>query len=86
MAGDNDYFAAFAQYESALAFSQAHKGAEPPLVLVRQLESIDEPSPGIYQHHSAVRITEWQPQWLPGSKRESDSIAKFLAAHASVQK
>ncbi|UOS99322.1 hypothetical protein [Xanthomonas arboricola] len=86
LAGDDDYFAAFAQYESALAFSQAHKGAEPPVVLVRQLESINEPSPGVYQHQSGARITEWQPQWLPGSKREPDSITKFLAAHASTQK
>ncbi|MEQ8035559.1 hypothetical protein [Xanthomonas sp. WHRI 6106] len=85
LAGDADYFAAFAQYEPALAFSRDHKGAEPPLVLVRQLESINEPKPGVYQHERAARITEWQPQWLPGSKREPDSIAKFLAAHASAQ-
>lgn len=86
LAGDKDYFAAFAQYEPALAFSQSHKGSEPPLVLVRQVQSINEPTPGVYEWEHAERVTEWKPQWLPGSKREPDSIAQFLAAHASVQK
>lgn len=56
------------------------------VVVLRQLESINEPSPGVYRHQSGARITGWLPQWLLGSKREPDSITKFLAAHASTQK
>src|SRR5262245_26734971 len=48
LAGDKDYFAAFAEYERALVFSSSAQGAEDPLVLVRQLEWINEPAPGRY--------------------------------------
>lgn len=77
-AGDQDYFAAFARYENALAFSRRSRGAEPPLVLVRQKESINEPSPGKYEWVKEERITEWKPEWLDGSLRTPTSIPRFL--------
>jgi hypothetical protein len=42
--------------------------------------------PGVYEWEKAESVTEWQPQWLPGSKRAPDSIAWFLAAHGAAQK
>jgi len=79
LAGNHDYFLAFAKYERALALSQKAKGAEEPLALIRQYEWIDEPSPGKYEVKRGERVTEWQPAWLKGSKREPHSIAEFLA-------
>jgi hypothetical protein len=81
LAGNEDYFAAFANYESALAYSRATKGAEPPLVLVRQVESINEPSPGKFEWDKTERLTEWKPDWLKGSLRKPDSIQQFLTKH-----
>jgi hypothetical protein len=81
MAGDKDYFAAFAQFEQAKKFSGSHRGAEDPLVLVRQRESINEPTPGVFEWDRTPRITEWRVQWLAGSLRRHDSIPKFLKEH-----
>ena len=44
-----------------------------------------EPSPGIHERESAERVTEWQSQRLPDSKKAPDSIARFLAVHASAR-
>ena len=74
----DDYFYAFATFAEALAYSQQTAGAETPLVLIRQYEYINEPTPGVFEHCHGERITEWQPQWLADSKREPDSIARFL--------
>jgi putative acetyltransferase len=76
--GGDDRYAAFAQYEQALAFSKATPDAEEPLVLVRQRQWVDEPHPGHYVPKSGERITEWQVQWLSGSKRTTDSIGEFM--------
>lgn len=77
--GDEDYFVAFAQYEPAEAFSKTTAGAEKPLVLVRQREWIDEPTPGTFHAETGERITEWRVKWLAGSKRGPSSISNFLA-------
>jgi hypothetical protein len=74
----DDYFVAFAQWESAEEFSRKTKGAEKPLALVRQREWIDEPKPGHYIAHTGERITEWQVAWLASSKRRPESIQEFL--------
>lgn len=79
LAEGHDYFFAFAEYENALAFSRKTKGAEEPLVLIRQYQWIDEPSPGKYQVKRGERITEWQVAWLSGAKRRPNSISEFLA-------
>jgi hypothetical protein len=81
LAGDQDYFAAFARYETALAFSREEPGAEEPLALVLQREHVNEPTPGTFEWVRTPRITEWQVAWLQKDKRQSDSIANFLAAH-----
>ena len=79
LAGDADYFAAFAQFESAEAFARSTPGAESePLVLVRQLEWINEPQPGRFEVERGERITEWRVEWLD-SKRGPTSISDFLA-------
>jgi hypothetical protein len=79
LAGGSDYLFAFAEYESALAFSQATRGAEVPLVLIRQREWINEKKPGQYEVKKGERIAEWSVEWLEGSKRKPNSIAEFLA-------
>ena len=76
--GKDDYYVAFAEYERAEELSKASKGAEEPLVLVRQYEWIDEPEPGHYQAEKGNRITEWQVEWLEGSKRTTNSTKDFL--------
>jgi hypothetical protein len=76
--GGSDYYEAFAQYERAEQFSRANKGAEEPLVLVRQIEWVNEPEPGHYVPEKTERITEWQVRWLAGSKRTSDSVQEFM--------
>lgn len=76
--GTHDYVVAFAQYEPALALSRQSRGAEPPLVLVRQREWIDEPEPGNYIVKNGERITEWDVAWLKEYKRGPDSIQAFL--------
>jgi hypothetical protein len=76
--GDHDYYVAFAQYEKAEELSKSLKGAEEPLVLIRQYEWINEPEPGHYIAEKGNRITEWQVKWLDRSKRSPDSIGEFL--------
>jgi putative acetyltransferase len=76
--GNDDYYVAFAEYEKAEELSKTSKGAEEPLVLVRQYEWIDEPEPGHYQAEKGNRITEWQVAWLEGSKRTPGRAKDFL--------
>jgi hypothetical protein len=75
----SDYFKAFATYESAKRFSEITKGAEHPLVLVRQFEHVNEPTKGVFEHVVGERLAEWKVEWLTDSKREPNSIAEFLA-------
>lgn len=75
---DGDSYHAFADYETALKFSQENNEAEEPLVLVLQKEHVNEPKPGVFEHIKEERLTEWLVEWLEGSKREEDSISKFL--------
>jgi hypothetical protein len=84
--GTQDYYAAFAQYEKAKELSKSKKGAEEPLVLVRQTEWIDEPKPGHYVPEKGNRITEWQVKWLYGSKRTPVSISEFMKHPVPAEK
>lgn len=59
-------------------FADETQGAEHPLVLVRQYEWIDEPTPGHLLPMKGERITEWAVWWLQGSKRAEQSV--FLKA------
>ncbi len=76
----SDYFHAFRTYEEAQAFSRQTRGAEEPLVLIRQHEWIDEPEPGQFIPKKGERVTEWRVEWLVGSLRGPTSIQDFLAS------
>jgi len=75
--GDDDFYS-FAQYERAAEYSNKTRGAEPPLVLVRQREWIAEPKPHEFHAERGERLAEWQMKWLEGHKRGPNSIQKFL--------
>lgn len=79
--GGDSFYRAFASFENALQFSKKTPRSEKPLVLIRQVEWIDEPEPGVFHPLSGERITEWQVDWLSGNKRSADSIAQFLKEH-----
>ena len=83
--GDGDTYKAFATFTEADAFSKHTKGAEKPLVLVRQLEHVNEPAPGVFEHKKGVRLTEWRVEWLPSSKRLPDSIEKYIASGGKLK-
>lgn len=76
--GDKDYCLVFAQFEAAEAFSKKTPGSEPPIVLVRQFEWIDEPERGHFVPKKEERMTEWQVQWLRNGKRNPGSILEFM--------
>jgi putative acetyltransferase len=82
----SDYYHAFATYTEALAFSQDTEGAEAPLALVRQLEYIDEPSPGDYRHVKEVRIAEWPVEFLRRPRRTPSTIPDFLSPNAPANR
>jgi uncharacterized caspase-like protein len=82
----DDYFLAFATYPRALAFARRTRGAEAPLVLVRQRQSIDEPTPGVYVHVKKVRITEWRVEWLSQSRRTPGMLRAFFAPDAPANR
>jgi hypothetical protein len=77
----DDYYFAFATYEEALEFSSRSPGAEEPCVLVRQLEWVDEPEPGIFVRRKGERMTEWDPAWLSRGPRPPNAIEAFMALH-----
>ena len=83
--GGDDYFAAFAQYERAAEYSHQTAGAEEPLVLIRQMKHINEPSPGVFEIVEGERIAEWQVPWLAGTKRMAGSLERFLEEHRQVK-
>ena len=70
----------------ALAFSQSTEGAEEPLALIRQIEYIDEPSPGEYHHVKEERITEWQVEFLRRPRRTQNAIPDFLSPNAPANR
>ncbi len=74
------YYYAFSSFEAAKEFSHNTKGSEQPLVLVRQLEWIDEPTPGQFIPMKGERITEWLVEWLQGNKRAEQTISQFIEA------
>ena len=82
----NDYYYPFASYAEALAFSQRTEGAEPPLVLIRQREYIEEPSPGEYLHVKQERITEWAVEHLRRPRRTQNTILDFLSPNAPANR
>lgn len=82
----SDYHESFATYAEALAFSQSTVGAEEPLALIRQLEYIDEPSPGDYRHVKEERIAEWPVKFLRRPRRTQNTISDFLSLNAPANR
>jgi hypothetical protein len=78
----NDYFYSFATHPKALAFSQRTRGAEEPLALIRQRQSINEPTPGTFIHDRKPRLTEWNVEWLSRPRRKPDTLRRFFAKDA----
>ena len=74
----DDYYYAFETYEEAQKLSESTQGAEEPLVLIRQLEWVNEPSSNDFVHVKGERVAEWQVDWLVNSRRSENSIADFL--------
>ena len=74
----NEYYRAFVTFEQALAFANNKPDSRTPVVLVRQLEWIDQPSRGVYIHNKGERITEWQVEWLSRGRRKTEDIKAFL--------
>jgi len=79
-AGGDDYYYAFATFDEAIRFANSIQGAEAPLVLIRQLEWINEPTPGTYFHERGERIAEWQTDWLSDGPRAAGAIEAFIAS------
>ncbi|HEV2547504.1 MAG TPA: hypothetical protein VGU20_09210 [Stellaceae bacterium] len=82
----SDYYRPFATYADALAFSQATKGAEAPIALIRQAEYIDEPAPGNFRHVKDLRITEWPVEFLLRPPRQPNTIPDFLSPKAPANR
>jgi hypothetical protein len=74
----NDYYYCFATYEKASEFSESTPGAEEPLALIRQLEWVNEPEPGVYVHERGERVTEWRVEWLSRGARATGDIEAFI--------
>jgi len=78
------YYYAFHSFQEAKEFSDATKGSEEPLVLVKQMEWINEPESGRFIHEVGERLTEWRVDWLERDPRTNSSIPEFLAANGNV--
>jgi len=78
----SDYYFAYSTYAEAAAASENLPGAEEPLALIRQLEFIAEPDPGIYKHIREARVTEWPVEFLRRPRRTPGTIPAFLSPHA----
>ncbi len=78
----NDYFHAFANYRDALEFFNSAQGAEEPIALILQKEYINELKPGVYEHVTEERITEWPVEFLSRPQRSPNTIPDFLSPNA----
>ncbi len=78
----DDYYFAFPTYDQASEFSDRTEGSEEPLVLIRQAEYINEPSPGEYRHIKEERLTEWPVEFLLRPRRTPHTIPDFLSPNA----
>lgn len=75
----DDYYYAFETYEEALECSQTVPGSEEPLVLIRQHEWINEPTPGQFVHMKGERVAEWRVEWLDRGARRAGDIEAFIS-------
>lgn len=85
-ADGSDYYYPFVSYPDALRFASQHPGTEEPLALVLQLEYLDEPQPGHFQHVKKRRVTEWPVEFLTRPRRTNKTIPRFLAPDAPANR
>jgi hypothetical protein len=78
----NDYYIPFATYEEAREYYESNAGCEEPLALDLQREHINEPEPGVFEHVTTERVTEWPPKFLSRPRRTEMTIPNFLASDA----
>lgn len=82
----SDYYYAFDSYIEALACSKDIVGAEEPIALVLQLEYINEPETGVYEHIKQERLTEWPVKFLSRPRRSESTIPDFMSPNAPKNK
>ena len=82
----SDYYYAFETYEEAIECSNEIEGAEEPLALILQVEHINEPEPGVYEHKKENRVTEWPVEFLSRPRRTPSTIPDFMAPDAPDNK
>lgn len=82
----SDYYYAFETYEEAIECSNEIEGAEEPLALILQVEHINEPEPGVYEHKKENRVTEWPVEFLSRPRRTPSTIPDFMAPNAPDNK
>ena len=78
----DDYYYAFESYEDALEFAETQQGAEEPLALILQKEHINEPKPGLFEHITVERVTEWPVEFLTRPRRTENTIPDFFSPNA----
>jgi hypothetical protein len=74
----DDYYYPFETYAEALEFSRNNLGTEEPIALVKQLEWVNEPEIGVFEHKKEERITEWKAEWLSRGSRKQGAIEAFI--------
>ena len=82
----NDYYWFFATYEAARAFSKSQAGAKEPLALIVQREWIAEDTPGVYEHRTDERVTEWPVALLSRPRRTPATLPAFFALGAPANR
>ena len=82
----SDYYYAFETYEEAKECAKEIEGAEEPLALILQVEHINEPSPGVYEHKKEGRVTEWPVEFLSRPRRTENTIPDFMSPDAPENK
>ncbi|RXF04584.1 GCN5 family acetyltransferase [Pseudoalteromonas sp. PS5] len=82
----SDYYYAFETYEEAKECSSEIDGSEEPLALILQVEHINEPTPGVYEHKKESRVTEWPVEFLSRPRRTENTIPDFMSPNAPENK
>jgi hypothetical protein len=82
----DDYYYAFATYETALEYSRNNHGCEEPIALILQKEYIDEPETGKYIHKKQERLTEWPVDFLTRPRRNENTLPDFFSPNAPTNR
>ena len=87
--GSEDFYYVYATYDEACQKAIELRDSddslalvEDPLALVLQREHINESEPGMFEHVTTERMTEWSPEYLSRPRRTPDTIPEFFAPDA----